>query len=335
MARIVLGIGMSHTPMLTLPSGQWHHRAAVDMDNPALNMTDGRTLTYAELLAEVGPRYEQQAQPESLARQADACQAALDRLADALARAAPDVVLIVGDDQSELFTPANQPAIALYHGDEVVTLHGKFADPQAPAWMRTVGHGYLMDESHVVPGHGAFALDLIAGLMARDVDLATVAGVEDARRAGIGHAYGFVIKRLFRDRTIPVVPLMLNTYFPPNVPSAARCHDIGVKLRASIEDSPADLRVAVIGSGGLSHFIVDAELDLRVMQALAQGDRDMLRAIPPQALKSGSSEILNWVLTAGVMHDWPLSWQVYEAVYRTPAGTGVGVGFCCWERAAG
>src|SRR3546814_1939749 len=51
--------------------------------------------------------------------------------------------------------------------------------------------------------------------------------VPDPDVAGFGHAFGFPIKRLFGRRAIPVVPLMLNTYFPPNVLSSRRCFDIG------------------------------------------------------------------------------------------------------------
>jgi OH-DDVA oxygenase len=52
-------------------------------------------------------------------------------------------------------------------------------------------------------------------------------------------------------------------------------------------------------------------------------------------LNSGSSEILNWVLAAGAMGPLPLSWCEYQPVYRTPAGTGVGVAFAVWGGRAG
>ena len=39
MAKIVLGIGTSHTPMLNLTSLQWQHRAEVDYANRKLNLS--------------------------------------------------------------------------------------------------------------------------------------------------------------------------------------------------------------------------------------------------------------------------------------------------------
>lgn len=329
MARIVLGIGSSHTPLLTLPAEEWAHRAAADYANPQLNLSDGRLVTYGELQAEVGDRYEHAVSVEALRRKAELSQAALERLADALEAAAPDVVVIVGDDQEELFSAANQPAIAVFYGDEVAT-SDKFGADELPDWMRTVGEGYMMDEVHVLPGAPQLALDVIQGLLDRNVDVAASARVEDASKAGFGHAYGFIVNRLFRGRRIPVLPVLLNTYYPPNVPSASRCHDIGRALKAALEASPADLRVAIIASGGLSHFVVDEALDRQVIEGLRAGGGETLRGIPRGALNSGSSEILNWVLAAGALEGLPLSWCEYQPIYRTPAGTGIGVAFAVW-----
>jgi hypothetical protein len=329
MAQIVLGLGASHTPLLTLTAEQWQHRAAVDLANPKLNLSDGRLLNYEQLLAERGPRWADQISLETLAAKENACQAALDRLADALEAAAPDVVVIVGDDQRELFSGANQPAIAIYHGEQVV-MNDKFGGAEKADWVKDMGRGYLMDANHVVPCDSALALDLIHGLIDADFDVGACDSVPDPKTAGLGHAYGFIIKRLFRERAIPVVPVLLNTYYGPNVPSAARCFKLGQTLRRVIEASARDLRVAVVGSGGLSHFVVDEELDRGLLDAMARGDDAALSAIPRGALNSGSSEILNWVVTAGAMAWLPLRWHDYQALYRTPAGTGVGAGFAVW-----
>ena len=331
MAEIILGLGASHTPLLTLDSVQWSHRAQADYANQQLNLSDGRWVSYAQLLAEVGPRYADVVTADHLDRKAHSCEAALDRLADALQAAAPDVVIIIGDDQGELFSPGNQPAVAIFHGAEIVT-SDKFGQHDTPDWMRQVGRGYLMDGLHTLPGHPALALELVQGLVDKGVDIATVASVEDPKKAAFGHAFGFIVKRLFRGRAIPVVPILLNTYFPPNVPTAARCHDIGRAVAEVVRASSSPLRLAVVASGGLSHFVVDEALDRRVLAAFASGDPAALRNIPRAALNSGSSEILNWVMAAGALQALPLRWQTYEPLYRTPAGTGVGAAFCEWGK---
>ncbi len=329
MAKIVLGLGAAHTPLLTMDDAYWEQRSAADRANPALNLSDGRLLPYAALLRERGPRFESEVTPQILAQKARACAAALDRLAGALAAARPDVVVIVGDDQRELFDANNQPMLAVYHGEQVIT-HHRYGGDEAPEWNRQVGRGYLMDGNHCFDGAPELALDLIAGLLQRDVDVATVAGVADADKAAFGHAYGFIVQRLMGAQRVPVLPVLLNTYYPPNVPTARRAHTFGVALRASIEASRSAARVAVVASGGLSHFVVDEALDRGLLAALQRGDADALRAIPPEALQSGSSEILNWVMTAGAVAHLPLTWSDYQPLYRTPAGTGVGAGFATW-----
>ena len=97
-----------------------------------------------------------------------------------------------------------------------------------------------------------------------------------------------------------------------------------------IESSPSNLRVAVIASGGLSHFVVDEELDHLVLDAIASGDHSALRTIPQGALNSGSSEILNWIVAAGAAMKLPMRWKEYQPLFRTAAGTGVGAAFVAW-----
>ncbi len=330
MARIVLGIAASHTPLLALSANHWEQRAAADFANPQLNLSDGRLLTYAQLLAEVGPRYTDIVTPEVLQAKAASCQAALDRLAAEFAAAQPDLVIIVGDDQRELYTGSNQPALAVFHG-EAITMMDKLRKDHGPEWLRELGQGYLMDDNHVIPGAPDWALDLIHGLIDEEFDVAASAQVDDPHQAGFGHAFGFIVKRLFGGRRVPVLPVMLNTYYPPNVPSAKRCVALGEAIRRVVQRCPREARVAVIGSGGLSHFVVDEALDRAVLDAIHRADGAALGAIPRQALNSGSSEILNWIVTAGAMLPTPVAWSEYHPLYRTPAGTGVGAGFVVWK----
>jgi hypothetical protein len=330
MARIVLGIGTSHSPLLTLDGSRWGERAADDFHNQRLNLSDGRWLSYEQLAREVDNRHASASTKEVFVAKAKTCQAALDRIAADLAAASPDVVVVIGDDQDELFSLSNMPAVSVFYGDKVV-MHTRELHAASPSWAETVAKGYAMDDAYAFPGAPAFALDLIKALIERDVDIGAAAKVDDPATAGFGHAYGFVVQRLFRGRPIPIVPIMLNTYFPPNVPTPARCFDIGRHLRAAIESSPTELRVAVVASGGLSHFVVDEALDRRVVDAMVKGERDVLRNLPPCALNAGSSEIRNWIAMAGAIEGMKNRWLEYQPLYRTPAGTGIGVAFGVWS----
>src|SRR5947207_430026 len=147
---------------------------------------------------------------------------------------------------------------------------------------------------------------------------------------GEGHAIGFVHKRIMQD-VVPIVPVCINTYYPPNQPTPRRCYKLGQAIRAAVESYPADLRVGIAGSGGLSHFVVDEALDRGFLDLLRNKDAAGIQALPREKLNSGSSEIRNWICVAGAVEHLGLEWSLYEPGYRTPAGTGTGLGFAFWS----
>jgi Catalytic LigB subunit of aromatic ring-opening dioxygenase. len=130
---------------------------------------------------------------------------------------------------------------------------------------------------------------------------------------------------------VPILPLMLNTYFPPNVPTPRRCYDVGRKIAAAIEALPAGTRVCLLASGGLTHFATDEEFDRRILRAMRERDTGFLCALPVAGLRSGNSEILNWVMTAGALEALNMAEPEYIPVHRTPAGTGIGLAFATWH----
>jgi 3-O-methylgallate 3,4-dioxygenase len=148
---------------------------------------------------------------------------------------------------------------------------------------------------------------------------------------GEGHAFGFVHQRIMKDVPIPVVPIFLNTYYPPNQPSPRRCYKLGQAIREAVEGYPQKLRIGVVASGGLSHFTVDEALDGEIIRALREKDASALQELPRQQLNSGSSEIRNWICAAGALEHLDLRWVHYCPGYRTPAGTGTGLCFASWS----
>jgi 3-O-methylgallate 3,4-dioxygenase len=130
---------------------------------------------------------------------------------------------------------------------------------------------------------------------------------------------------------VPIVPVALNTYFPPNQPRPRRCYQLGQAIRDAVRSSPGTARVGILGSGGLSHFTVDEELDRLVLDACRRNDGATLSSIPMHKLNSGSSEIRNWITVAGASEHLETDWQEYIPCYRSLAGTGCGMGFAVWK----
>jgi 3-O-methylgallate 3,4-dioxygenase len=136
-----------------------------------------------------------------------------------------------------------------------------------------------------------------------------------------------------RDHVIPNVPVILNTFYPPNQPTAARCHAFGKALGRAIESWPSDRRVAVFASGGVSHFVIDEALDRLVLKALQENDATTLTAIPEDRFRSGTSEIKNWIPVAAIMAERGLRMTLVDYVpcYRSEAGTGNAMAFTYWQ----
>jgi 3-O-methylgallate 3,4-dioxygenase len=331
LAQLIAGFATSHTPILALVADEWEARAKNDRKNPLLWDTEGVHRSYDEIAERVNNRFAERAQPKVWNRQYDAAQRDLDRLAATLEAAAPDVLVIVGDDEQELFSLANFPAFSIFYGDHGTMMKMPLSPDPEFAWRKTVSTGYHMDGQHRFATAPAFARELIDRLMDDGFDLGVAASVPNPDAQGFGHAYGFVIERLMARRRIPIVPVMVNCYYPPNQPKPARCYALGEAIRRAIESTPGDLRVAVMASGGLSHFVTNEALDLAVVDALRAADRRALAQLPAHLLNSGSSEIRNWITVGGALGDLKNDFIEYYPVYRTPAGTGCGMAFASWS----
>jgi len=326
MAQVVGGIGTSHSPMLLNDPNGWRERAGQDMSNPALHDNEGVVRTYDELLAAAGDVYVKELDDDRWWERHQAVHDAMDRLTAETLVADFDTIVIVGDDQSEVFDDSIQPTVGIYWGEQWTTSILEHVPPGE--FFDNVKTGYAMDKVWTFPGSPSLGLDLVRSTVAQGFDMTSLARVPEGR--GFGHAYGFVLRTLLRDRPVGVVPVLLNTYYPPNQPTSARCYDLGRALTQAVADSSTAHRVFFAASGGLSHFVVNDALDRKVLDAIAAGDAATLRSIPQELLSSGTSEIRNWITVAGAMADREVAWYEYVPCYRTPAGTGCGMAFLRW-----
>lgn len=329
MASIVLGIGSSHTPMLNAPVEDWPRFIELDRPRPHLDKL-GRPVNYQELLSKAEDRIASELAPEKLSKRWRDAMDQVEHLGHVLLGAALDALIVVGDDQKELYQADNLPAILLYHGKTIPNVPLKGRPGPRPPWAHAASSRYYEPEiTKLYPVHAELALHLVDHLVDHDFDVAVADQLPEGM--GEGHAFGFVHRRLLNGAELPVVPVFLNTYYPPNQPTPRRCHALGRQIRAAVECWPANARVGILASGGLSHFTVDEELDGRVIRALRERDALALCQLPRELLNSGNSEIRNWICMAGATEHLDLQSLAYLPGYRTPAGTGTGMCFGVWS----
>src|SRR5581483_7816203 len=225
MAEIVLGIGTSHTPMLSLTTGElWAEYAKGDVNNSELVYPpNGWVLPFNEALDYVPDEVKNKPMDvEHFDKQSKACQKALDVLSDTLFSVKPDVTVIISDDQDEWIYEDNMPAFAVFWGDSVPLRPRKMGPGRTGAIAEAIIKGYG-DVPLEIPVPSGLGRHVIEYLMDHDIDVAQMRYVNDsysgrvARRyptregetnverttqpheQGLPHGYAFVVKRLLRN----------------------------------------------------------------------------------------------------------------------------------------
>jgi len=328
MAQIVFGLGTSHTPMLLVDAGDLPRYEENDHRLPLLDF-DGMPVTFGGLLDRTKDRYAREVTAEKLSARHAAARDAIARLSDALSTAALDALIVIGDDQKEMLRGDTMPTLLVYDRPTMRSQCPPHA-PNRPAWvLRGSDRYYPADGPQDYPVAQALARHLNAQLGQLGFEVAD--NLFDTDTVPMGHAFAFVQSQLVGNRDLPIVPVLLNALYPPNQPTPERCLAIGEAIGQAVAAFPGDARIGIAASGGLSHFVVDEELDRAVVRALTERDHAALAALPPHKLNSGSAEIRNWICAAGALGSLRVDRIDYMPGYRTRAGTGTGLCFAIWR----
>lgn len=336
MARIVLGIGTSHGVMVSISPEYWQDRVPADRAEKQ-HPFRGRTYTFDQLAAlRSGESLPDQIQPHVLCERHARCQRAIATLAEIYAATGADLAVIVGNDQLEVFTRETIPAFSVFRGPYVEGI------PRTPEFLAKLNPAIAraeLDRTPQVytqyPCLPELGWHVIASLTAGGFDVTQMTRLQTGEIGSNAapHAYGFVYRRIMRDRVTPHVPVFVNTFYPPNQPPAGRCFAFGRALARAVTSWAEDKTVAIVASGGMSHFVVDEDFDRQILGAMAKGDAAALASVPESTWQSGTSEIKNWITVAGAMTEAGLRMNLvdYVPAYRSEAGTGSGLGFAVWE----
>jgi hypothetical protein len=340
MARVVGIINTAHTPFCYMPPERWNEvranrslREDVPMDSLEENLKKKERIEkgFATLRAKMQEMN-------------------------------PDVVVVCGDDQLECFDFNNFPSFAIYVGEEFEG-HTSNRDAGFGARGNTSVHGTDATDGPPgvavaerppasmarVKGHPGLGKAILLGVMKRGFDPAFSMDMPKPEK-GIGHA----ILRPWEsvtDHETPVLPVLLNCYYAPQ-PTAQRCYEFGKALREAIEEYPEDLRVVVVGSGGLWHTpgakqaYLDEDFDRAALKFLEAGDiRGMAELFDnyqiPEGDQSqyigergrgatgmpgfggpqgGTRETCNWITASAAADGHKATIVDYIPVYASPVG---------------
>ena len=334
MAKIVLGIGTSHGPMLSTPPDQWGQRVAADKRNTE-HWFKGKPYTYDQLVAmRSGENLDRQITQQVWNERHAACRRAIAKLAAIFAEAKPDIAVIVGNDQMEMFKEALIPAMSVYRGAAIPNNFPDEAEIAAmPPGIPISIPGHIPPQGATYEGLPQLASHIIETAIEDHFDVTSLGSLPP----GVGHiphAFGFVYRQIMSDKPVPSAPVVLNTFYPPNQPTVGRCYDFGKTLLRAIQSWKSDARVALIASGGLTHFVIDEEVDNAIFDALRRRSIEKVAALGEAIFQAGTSEVKNWVPVAGAMADLGYEPNIVDYVpcYRSLAGTGNAMGFAYWKQ---
>ena len=158
---------------------------------------------------------------------AERFRAGLDEAKAAVVAARPDAIVVIGSNHFRGFWLDLMPAFTIGVGTCTAAGDG----------------GTIAGD---MPVDTALAQHVCESLVAADFDVAFSA------RLHVDHGIAQAIQYLSPGENVPIVPVIVNVFAPP-LPSLRRCHAFGGALRAAIAAFPHARRVALIGSGGLSH----------------------------------------------------------------------------------
>jgi aromatic ring-opening dioxygenase catalytic subunit (LigB family) len=240
--------------------------------------------------------------------------AAYQELGRRLTAAKADVLIVVSPDHWSNFFLDNYPAVCIGVGEA--------SDGPPEPWMKDFPHCTLA-------GH--------PGLARHIADHAMRAGFEPAvsHRLKLDHGSCIPLWRMELERLPKIVPLLVNSIEPP-MPSLARCYEWGALLRKAIETYREPLRVAILGTGGLSHSIgektmgaIYEEFDQETIRLFGSSEKSLLKFLESKLPThgNGSEEVRNWLVAHGAA-----AGRGFELIDYLPVPTViVGCGFASWK----
>jgi len=201
----------------------------------------------------------------------------------------PDVAVVIYNDHGLNFFLDKIPTFAVGAAD----------------LYRNADEGWGLPVSLPFPGYPEMSWHLIESLIGEEFDLTT------CQEMLVDHAFVVPMTLLWPDgRPIRAIPVAVNTVQFP-LPTPARCFKLGKAIGRAIESFTEDLRVVVIGSGGMSHQLdgeragfINRKFDITCLDQIVDDAATLSQmSVAELVLMAGVQgvELLNWLVMRGAM----------------------------------
>ncbi len=201
-----------------------------------------------------------------------------------LKNAAPDLIVAFSNEHITNFLPTLVPAYCVSVGDS----HPTVPEFNLPAT--------------TIPGDADFGKRFVEYAYDHGFDLSYS---EELR---LDHGTGLPLSFVTPDYDVPVVVILQNVIYSP-MPTVARSFQLGQLVGRFVAEAAGDRRVALLGTGGISHWVgnrrhgdINVEFDEWFLRQVVSGDYDGLVRLRQEDIDlagDGANEIRNWVAVAG------------------------------------
>jgi protocatechuate 4,5-dioxygenase beta chain len=230
----------------------------------------------------------------------------------------PDVAIVVYNDHGAEFTFDKYPTFAIGASDRYAIADEGFGTRPLPA----------------VPGDAELSIHLCESLIAAEFDLTV------CQELAVEHGFLVPMNLCFPHGVdadgkagwpVKTVPLEVNVIQHP-LPTARRCFKLGQALRQAVESYPGDLKVIVMGTGGMSHQLqgrrfgfMNEQFDQWFLDELERNPEDLAQISHHRIMEEAGAEaveLIMWLAMRGAVS--PKARRVHRHYYA-PMTTGMGL----------
>lgn len=225
----------------------------------------------------------------------------------------PDVAIVVYNDHGADFTFDKYPTFALGAADRYCIADEGFGTRALPE----------------VPGDAEFSIHLCESLIAQEFDLTV------CQEMGVEHGFLVPMNLCFPHGPsgwpVRCVPLQVNVVQHP-LPTARRCYRLGQALRRAVESHAGDLKVAILGTGGMSHQLqgkrfgyMNEAFDQWFLDRLEQDPEALVEITHHRIMEEAGAEAVELIMWLTMRGALPPNAKRVHRHYYAPMTTGMGL----------
>ena len=230
-----------------------------------------------------------------------------------LAKVQPDVAIVVYNDHGLNFFLNTIPTFAIGCADEY----------------KTADEGWALPQLEVFPGDAQLSWHITESLIEQEFDITM------CQEMLVDHGFVVPMQLMWGDLDgwpVRAIPFAVNTVQHP-LPTARRLYGLGHALRKAVESYPEDLKVVVLGTGGMSHQLqgersglINVDYDLACIDSVINDPDWLVSQTNSEIIEQAGTEgveVIMWLAMRGALHSNVTA--VHKHYHAPISNTGAGV----------